>query len=179
MYYDGHKVRFVNGYPAIYIDEENYTVYLHILEMEKHLGRKLYDEEVVHHCDKNRENYSIDNLWCFRTLADHTAFHNGCDALMGDDGIYYCPNKYNYCSVCGKQIDRNATLCSECYNKKRSDCSKRPNKDELCDIIKLYNGNFTKIGEFFGVSDNAVRKWCRKYDIPSHSFDYKYKARLA
>ena len=38
MYYNGHKVRFVNGYPAIYIDEENYTVYLHILEMEKHLG---------------------------------------------------------------------------------------------------------------------------------------------
>ena len=117
MYYDGHKVRSVNGYPAIYIDENNSTVYLHILEMEKHLGRKLSDEEVVHHCDQNRTNYSIENLWCFKTVADHTAFHAGQDVKQDTEGIYYCPNKYNHCVVCGEQITYGANLCKDFSDK--------------------------------------------------------------
>lgn len=26
---------------------------------------------------------------------------------------------------------------------------------------------FTTIGEQYGVSDNSVRKWCKKYNLPS------------
>lgn len=173
MYYNGHKVRIVNGYPAIYLDANHSTVYLHILEMEKHLGRKLSDDEVVHHCDQNRANYSIENLWCFKTTADHTAFHQGQDIEMDEDGIYYCPNKYHRCIVCGKQIDYSADLCVECYSKSRIVKSKCPDKDTLQNIVLNYNGNFTQIAKLFDVSDNAVRKWCKKYNIPSHSSDYR------
>lgn len=173
MYYDGHKVRLVNGYPAIYIDENNSTVYLHILEMEKHLGRKLSDEEVVHHCDQNRGNYSIENLWCFKTVADHSAFHAEQEVECDENGIYYCPNKHNHCSVCGTQIDYSANLCVECLNKKRAENSKCPTKDALQNMVQYYCGNFTQIAKLFGVSDNAVRKWCKKYNLPSHSSDYK------
>ena len=173
MYYDGHKIRIVNGYPAIYVDPSHSTVYIHILEMEKYLGRKLSKEEVIHHCDHDRSNYSLANLWCFKTIADHTAFHQGAEAIMDDDGTYYCPNKYHYCPICGKQIDYAADLCIECYSEKREANSKTPSANELQAIIQKHNGNFTQIGKLFGVSDNAVRKWCKKYNIPSHSSDYR------
>jgi uncharacterized protein YjcR len=31
----------------------------------------------------------------------------------------------------------------------------------------------TKIGEQYGVSDNAVRKWCKHYNIPSTKKEIK------
>lgn len=173
MYYEGFKVRIVNGYPAIYQSEENPTVYIHILEMEKHLGRKLTNGEVVHHCDKNRENYSIDNLWCFKTIADHTAFHAGQDVKQDAEGIYYCPNKYNHCTICGEQITYGANLCKQCETIQRSKKSRCPTQDELQKILMQYNGNFTQIAKVFNVSDNAVRKWCKNYCLPFHTSDYK------
>ena len=35
------------------------------------------------------------------------------------------------------------------------------------------NGNFSKVSQIYGVSDNAIRKWCKKYNMPFHSKDYK------
>ena len=29
------------------------------------------------------------------------------------------------------------------------------------------------VGEIYNVTDNAVRKWCKKYNMPYHSKDYK------
>jgi transposase len=34
---------------------------------------------------------------------------------------------------------------------------------------KIKNGNFTKVARDYGVTDNTVRKWCRKYNIPTSS----------
>ena len=51
--------------------------------------------------------------------------------------------------------------------------SKCPDKETLQNTILYYNGNFTQIAKLFDVTDNAVRKWCKKYDIPSHSSDYR------
>ena len=39
----------------------------------------------------------------------------------------------------------------------------RPNKEELQDLIK--NNTWVDLGKMFGVSDNAVRKWARKYKL--------------
>ncbi len=47
----------------------------HRLVMEEHLGRKLKEEEVVHHIDGDKENNDIDNLVLFPTNGAHTAFH--------------------------------------------------------------------------------------------------------
>lgn len=40
----------------------------------------------------------------------------------------------------------------------------RPNRQELKKLIRKYP--FTKIGEMYGVSDNAVRKWCDFEKLP-------------
>ena len=48
-----------------------------------------------------------------------------------------------------------------------------PSKDKLYDDLINNKGNFTKVGEIYNVTDNAVRKWCKKYNMPYHSKDYK------
>jgi hypothetical protein len=49
-----------------------------------------------------------------------------------------------------------------------------PSKEELFGL--LLQLPFSKVGEMFNVSDNAVRKWCDKYNIPRHSSYYRNAA---
>lgn len=80
--------------------------------------------------------------------------------------------KENFCIDCGKKIGLKANRCVECAQKaSRKVC--RPSKEELYDYLISIQGNFSEASRHFGVSDNAVRKWCRKYEIPSTSAEYK------
>lgn len=80
----------------------------------------------------------------------------------------------SYCQNCGKEISRGATLCSKCRGLEQR-LTDRPSKDELKEILFANNGNFTKVSKMFKVTDNAIRKWCKSYDLPFHSSDYKNK----
>lgn len=83
--------------------------------------------------------------------------------------------KISYCEKCGKEITKGSKLCLDCYNLLRTTTSNRPNKETLIKDLHDLKGNFTKIGKKYGVTDNTVRKWCIKYEIPSKSSDYKEK----
>ena len=85
----------------------------------------------------------------------------------------YCNKKekqHFYCLDCGKEIQRRSTRCLSCaakYNKNRVYKVKiedRPKKEELLNMI--LNKSFVEIGKDFGVSDNAIRKWCKNYGLP-------------
>ena len=47
----------------------------------------------------------------------------------------------------------------------------RPAREELKDLIR--NKPFTEIGKKFGVSDNAIKKWCDAYNLPRKKKDIK------
>lgn len=70
----------------------------------------------------------------------------------------------NYCIDCGVKISKNAKRCEECSSKIQR-WSVRPSRQELKDMIRTMP--FTKIGEIFYVSDNAIRKWCKAENLPS------------
>ena len=54
--------------------------------------------------------------------------------------------------------------------------TKRPPKHVLLSSILRHRGNFVQLAKAFAVTDNAVRKWCRYYQLPFHSYDYKMGA---
>ena len=48
----------------------------------------------------------------------------------------------------------------------------RPDKETLINDFKEYK-TFTALGRLYGVSDNAVRKWFSKFNLPTHSKELK------
>ena len=86
-----------NGYEMLYMPTHHRAdstgcVYEHIVVAEKKLGRELKDDECVHHINEVRNDNREENLIVFKTKADHTAFHHGCEAILDGD-IYWCPDK--------------------------------------------------------------------------------------
>lgn len=70
-----------------------------------------------------------------------------------------------FCSKCNKEISKNKTgLCINCYNQQQIEDSNRPNKLTLAKEI-VENG-FEAVGRYYGVSGNAIKKWCKAYEIP-------------
>ena len=66
-----------------------------------------------------------------------------------------------------KKITKGANLCNDCY--KKSLQIGRPTREELKSLIRSIP--FTQIGKKFNVSDNSVRKWCIRYNLPSKKKD--------
>ena len=82
--------------------------------------------------------------------------------------------KKYYCFDCGKEISKNAVRCSDCDRKykKLINMNKLPvTREELKTLIRTQS--FTSIGLKYGVSDNAIRKWCINYNLPSKSREIK------
>ena len=79
--------------------------------------------------------------------------------------------KQFFCKQCGTKISDSKTgLCSKCYALTTRKC-KRPSREELKNMIRILP--FTKIGEKFNVSDNAVRKWCDAEKLPRKSSEIR------
>ena len=78
-----------------------------------------------------------------------------------------------HCVDCGREINKRSTRCFECNNRYLRDKTAwteetrngRPSKEELIKLLKDETP-FTKIGRMYGVTDNSVRKWCKKYSLP-------------
>lgn len=70
------------------------------------------------------------------------------------------------CVHCGEKCKRlNVQFCSsKCY---REDEKKKNNIPKVPEILTAFKSfkNFVQVGKHFGVSDNAVRKWCENYGI--------------
>ena len=80
--------------------------------------------------------------------------------------------KQYFCKNCGKEISKGAELCNECYGLSLRKVE-RPTAEKLKEILFQYKGNFSKVGELYNVTDNSIRKWCKGYNLPYHSSDYK------
>lgn len=82
--------------------------------------------------------------------------------------------KQKYCIDCGKPLSKqskNAKRCTECYAKYQRKVPDRPTKEELYEL--LCNFSFVDVGKKYNVSDNAIRKWCRSYNLSDKASYYK------
>lgn len=148
----------------------------HIVVAEKMLGRSLHAQECVHHLDRDKVHNVHTNLLVLEN-SQHVKLHSWLDKnFVTKKPEFYNritksfsktsanENEYTRCKVCGIAISTEQTYCStECcaIGRRRKE---RPDSDSLGkDIVTM---PMVKVAEKYGVSDNAIRKWCRTLGIP-------------
>ena len=116
----------------------------------------------IHHKDGDYRNNKEDNLEvlcpnCHSLTSNFKALNKDGRRDRTDTG------RKNYCIDCGAPITTDAIRCRACEGKNR--ITEKPiTREELKDLIRTTP--FTQIGNQFGVSDNAIRKWCKNYNLP-------------
>jgi hypothetical protein len=102
-----------------YIDDGGYLNFRrygreHRIVMEKHLGRKLTNQETVHHIDGNKLNNDINNLFLFPNCSMHFEYHHHIK-----NNTYISPNDFamNYKPINKEEITECACGCGEIFHK--------------------------------------------------------------
>jgi len=93
-----------NGYPMRYMPEHSRRykipyVPLHVLEVEKKIGRTPTNKEPIHHIDLDRLNYHISNLYLCESNSAHQKIHSSLNKVVSilvknktlkfKNGLYY------------------------------------------------------------------------------------------
>ena len=131
---------------------------------------------ILDHINGHNKDHRIENLrWvcpnCNSQL-DTTGARN--IKRLREEGFYEQVEnkKEKQCSECGAQISNGSKtgLCVKCAHlvQRRS---VRPDRETLKNLIRTTP--FTTIGTQYGVSDNAIRKWCKAEGLPSSSLEIK------
>ena len=77
----------------------------------------------------------------------------------------------NLCQNCGRPLSTNKSgICQICVHEKQKRCE-WPTREILKE--KIRTKPFLQIGKEYNVSDNAVRKWCKYYNLPFKKQDIK------
>lgn len=117
---------------------------------------------------KNHDN-RLENLrWVCPNCNQQLPTTNGKNIIRKNNKKLY------YCQDCGIQVSGpNVKHCVKCavkYNP--SNISKvKPSREILKELI--YTQTFRSIGKQYGVSDNAIKKWCKSYNLPYKKSDIK------
>lgn len=133
-----------------------------------------------HHIDENGKKYNPSNIIIAKSWESAAEELKRCILLCANchREVHYKKIDTEYlirrmtpfvrivCETCGKKVSTKreeqrycSPACADFGRRK----AERPTKTELKRLLKTEN--FTKIGRMFKVSDNAVRKWAKKYNL--------------
>ncbi len=114
----------------------------------------------IDHIDGNRNNNNCCNL---RYLCPNC--HSQTPTYAGKN----CKKKH-FCSCCKAEVLGYRTYCDKCLKiqKEKLACDTMkffPSKEELENKLIELKYNMSAAGRYYGVSDNSVRKRCRKFNL--------------
>lgn len=155
-----------NGYNIMDYCNNGQTSYVLDKEILQEIIDKIKDSDIPFY--EIAEQYDISIRTLTRINQGHTYHNDNIDYPIRKQVIL--PDAF--CIDCGKPIWKGAIRCRSCANIALR-VVERPSKEELFTFLKNNRGNFTKAGRTYGVTDNAVRNWCKKYGLPYKSGDYK------
>lgn len=160
---DGYQLAHIS------IDGIERTEKLHRLVMKSFNWVENCEELEVNHKDGNKKNNFLDNLeWSTRKDNVTHAFETGLMPVKTKNKLS------KNCLICNKSFhsyEKTSKYCSLGCHQVSRQVTARPNKEELFDL--LVKNSFTRVGEMFGVTDNAIRRWCKSYNIPEKSKYYR------
>ncbi len=151
-----HKQSFMrNGYRLVYQPQHPHCdrigyVLEHRLVMEKHLGRYLGDDEIVHHKDFNKSNNDIGNL-VVMSKQEHSKMHG----ILEHKKKNHIIRGKHFCCDCGKPISPISIRCPVCngiLNRK----VKIPSKEEF--EREVSTTSYEELGRRYGVTGKAIKK---------------------
>lgn len=155
---------------ALCKNHKAYRRYVHQLVAQAFVDNPQGHSE-VHHKDYDKQNNSADNLEWISHLDNIIDLRNRIGSFKDSHNRL----KTHRCQECGITVLYKSKWCKKCANShiKRHYKHRKLSKEEVNNVLIQNNGNFTKAAEQFDITDNALRKWCIKYNLPSKSRDWK------
>lgn len=159
------RVYFINKEYICYYLGKNDKPFEHRLVAEMVYGA-IPDGYHVHHTNRKRFDNRAENLELL-SPEDHAALHHG------DSVVIQCAGCNEVIEVpWNRMVRSNQVFCSRRCRGAAQRKAKRPTKRHLSSLL-LDLANYSAIGRMYGVSDNAVRKWCKQYGLPHRITDWK------
>ncbi len=168
-----------NGYSYIYMpdhhramsstgERDKWAGYVleHVYVAEFFFDRLLLDSEVVHHLDLNKLNNHYENLIII-DRGQHTKLHKWLDRINIKRTCFEHKTSFKKCHNCDKYFLNKNQTAKYCSHK----CSYMNNinigvltKEELSSL--LWRIPTREIAKIYVVSDTAIAKLAKKYDLP-------------
>lgn len=161
-----------NGYimVSLFKDGKGKHLMVHRLVAGAFLDKPKGAEEVNHINHERNDNRKSNLEWC-------THHENMIDVITFSGNDYQDSHnrlETHKCADCGKLITYRATRCEKCAMRYYANSHYRQiSKSDLVKSLTNSKGNFVKAAKDYGISDNALRKWCKKYDLSTHSMDWR------
>lgn len=142
---------------------------------------KNYPQSVFefHHLNPKEKIFGISNQGITRSQADIASEAKKCIMVCANchrlieyedfdiSEIVSDFNEEKYYITLKELVNKNKKIVEE----RRTIVSRKPSRDILKNQIR--NLSFVQIGKIYSVSDNAIRKWCKSYKLPSRVSDIK------
>lgn len=141
---------------------------------------KTYPNSVFdfHHIKPEEKTFGLGGQSTTHSKADNAKEAKKCCMLCANCHRIIEHEKNNVQLICNfdeekfyNKIDELAGRNKEIQEKKKKETVKKPSREVLKSQIRTMP--FLQIGKLYGVSDNAIRKWCDKYGLPRKVTDIK------